>query len=165
MPGRQELCRELCLLLGSRVVHRGGLGIPFAGKSSSGLGLTLFLTLPCAQPSRRSKESPSDMTALHQTPGEGAELLPCHECHSRLGSVLSALVLQPSSRAIASQLLPLLSCPMEDIKCQEPGDLIEGQAKVRMAAVYLPLAVLECQGSLANGMTFSGRVPWCHLGT
>ena len=47
--------------------------------------------------------------------------------------------------------------------------LLEGQAQVRMAAFHLPLAVPECQGSAARGVSCcgreGGRVLRCHLGS
>ena len=144
---------------------RGGFGMTFAGERSGGLGLTPSLSLPGAQASRRSKESAGDATALHQSPGEGAEPPPCRECRSRLGSVPRALVLQPSSRGIASHLLPLLlSCPVEDIQRQEPGDPDRGPGKGENGCLSPASRCAGVPGSLASGVTFCGRVPRCQSG-
>ena len=50
---------------------------------------TLSLSLPCAQDTRRSQETPSDLRPITPTPGEEEEPLPCREYPSGPGAVPS----------------------------------------------------------------------------
>ena len=85
-------------------------------------------------------------------------------------ALVSALSPEPwsSRRAAEASLLtffPSFSLAQgRTLSARSLETLIEGQAKVRTAAFPLPLAVPECRGSLASGVTFCGRVPRCQSG-
>ena len=118
----------------------------------------LSLSLPAAQPTRRSQESPSDASAVAQTPPEGAEPPPCRECLSGAGSVPEHC---SSSRAAEALLLTFLHsfslAQWRTLSARSVERLMEGQAEVRMAASALPLAVPGCQGCAASGVSLCGR--------
>ncbi|XP_050749035.1 T-cell activation Rho GTPase-activating protein-like [Gymnogyps californianus] len=95
----------------------------------------LSLSLPAAQDTRRSQESPGHPSPVAQTPREGDEPPPCRECLSGLGSLPEHC---SSSRAAQASLLTFLHsfslAQWRTFSTRSLERLMEGQAQPRFGA-------------------------------